>query len=101
MTNLAIPPDPASGAEGYWTIQIVNQDRSQAGRRYVCHAAGDAQARSIAQILAGSARTTVGYDYHRIDNPHGAHALRLGVGQSEIVHDPAAWTVLNAARRSN
>ncbi len=51
---------PAANGEGYWTIQIINQDRSQVGGRFLCHASGDRQAQSIALLLAGSGRTTVG-----------------------------------------
>lgn len=89
---------PAS--DGYWTIQIVNRDHSEIGRRYVCHAQDDAAAMALAGRLAGSSKTVAGYDYHRIDNPHGRYARELTVGQSEAIDDPDTWAVLQAARRS-
>ena len=91
----------AAAAEGYWTIQIIDSKAAAPGRRYVCHAHDDAEAQSIAGHLAGSATSVVGYDYHRIDNPHGRYARALGLGQSEPIDDPDAWAVLQAARRSN
>ena len=80
---------PAASGEGYWTIQIINQDRSQVGDRYLCHASGDRQAQSIALLLAGSGRTTVGYDYHRVGKPAGGAALAMG--QSLSIDSPEAW----------
>ncbi len=85
---------------GYWLIQIVNRDRREIGRGYVCHARDDAQAQSIAGHLAGAARGVAGYDYHPIDDPHGPHARVLSVGACEPVHEAAAWAALRAPRRS-
>ena len=87
-------------AEGYWTIQVVNQDRGQIGRRYVCRAQDDRQAQSIALLLAGSGRTTVGFDYHRIDNPVGQYARDLAIGQSELVQSADMWAALGSARQA-
>ena len=89
-----------AGADGYWTIQLVNHDRAEIGQRYVCHAWDDDQAQSIAGHLAGSANAAVGYDYHRINNPHGRYARALAIGQSEPIEDSDVWAVLQAARRS-
>jgi|WetSurMetagenome_2_1015567.scaffolds.fasta_scaffold86335_3 hypothetical protein len=89
-----------TAADGYWTIQVVNRDRGQIGRRYVCHAHDDAEAQAIAGQLAGSAIGIVGYDYHRIDNPHGRYARTLAMGQWEIIDSPDTWAVLQSARRS-
>ena len=97
MTTAKTPVVPDT--EGYWTIQIIQQDRAQTGHRHACHARDDAQAQSIALLLAGSARSTVGYNYHRINNPTGKYALAMAVGQSETVNSPEAWTALQAARR--
>jgi hypothetical protein len=99
MTTAKASPAAASSVDGYWTIEIISQDRSRQGDRYVCHAQDDGHAKSIAGHLAGSARTTVGYDYHRIDNPAGRYARALTVGQSERIDDSGAWTALSAARR--
>lgn len=89
-----------AAADGYWTIQIVNRDRAEIGARYVCHAWDDDHAESIAGHLADSDDGVVGYDHHRIDNPHGRYARALAIGQSEPIHDADAWAVLQAARRS-
>ena len=97
---MTTPTDSATAAEGYWTIEVVNRDRDQLGRRYVCHAHDDAEARAIAGHLTGSGREVGGYDYHRIDNPHGQHARTLAIGQSESIDNPDTWAVLKAARRS-
>lgn len=86
--------------DAYWTIQVVNADRSAAGRRFVCRANGDAEARSIAGHLSGADRGVLGYDYHRIDNPAGLHARTLGIGQSEAIHDGETWAALLSARCS-
>jgi hypothetical protein len=93
----------SAGADGYWTIQIVDRnerDRTGNGRRYVCHAWDDGHAQSIAGRLAGPDIGVVGYDYHRINNPHGRYARALAIGQSEAIEDPDVWAVLKAARRS-
>ncbi len=100
MAKASVPAAPAPAPDGYWTIQVILQDRNQIGRRFVCRASGDVQARSMATNLTGSTRATVGYDYHRIDNPHGKYALDLTIGQSQAVEDPDRWAVLGAARRS-
>ena len=89
-----------AGAAGYWTIQVVNRDRDEIGRRYVCHAWDNGHAQSIAGHLAGCAMGVVGYNFHRIDNPHGRYARALAIGESEPIEDAAVWTVLEAARRS-
>ncbi len=86
---------PAANGEGYWTIQIINQDRSQVGGRFLCHASGDRQAQSIALLLAGSGRTTVGYDYHRVGKPAGGAALAMG--QSQSIDSPEAWARISKA----
>ena len=86
-------PTAAATDAGYWTIQIINQDRSQTGGRYLCHAAGDRQAQSIALLLAGSGRTTVGYDYHRVGQPRASDVLVMG--QSQIIDTAEAWTRLS------
>ncbi len=99
MTTSAIAPAPSSAADGFWTIQIIQQNRAETGRRYVCRAADDMEARSIAMLLAGSARTVVGYDYFRFDNPAGVHALTLDIGQSERVESPEAWSAFESARQ--
>ena len=89
-----------AGTDGYWTIQVVNRDRSEAGGRYVCHAWDKGHAESIAGHLAGSSTAVAGYDCHRIDNPHGRYARALAIGESEPIEDASVWTVLEAARRS-
>lgn len=89
-----------AATDGYWTIQVVNRDRSETGRRYVCHAWDKSHAESIAGHLAGSSMGVVGYDCHRIDNPHGRYARALAIGESEPIDDAGVWTVLEAARRS-
>ena len=89
---------PAVASDGYWTIQMICQDRAQVGLRYVCHAQDDAGARLIAGRLPGATR--VGYDSYRVDNPVGRYALTLEIGQSESVDDPELWAVLQNARRS-
>ncbi len=93
-----ISPSPAGASDGYWTIQMICQDRSEVGPRYVCHALDDADARLIAGRLPGATR--VGYDSYRIDNPVGRYARALEIGQSESVDDPDLWAVLQSARRS-
>ena len=100
MTTAKTTSAPKAGAEGYWTIQVVEQDRAKDGRRFVCHAAGDLEARGIAGHLAGSDRATVGYDYYRFDNPAGPHALALAIGTSESVASSEAWAAFTAARRA-
>jgi len=90
----------SAAGDGYWTIQIIGGDGVEAGRRFVCHAHDEAQAQTIAGHLAGAGREVKGFDYHRIDNPVGRYQLALAVGQSERVHDMAAWAVFEAARRS-
>lgn len=90
----------SAGADGYWTIQIVDRDRAGNGRRYACHAWDDGHAQSIASELAGADIGVVGYDHHRINNPHGRYARALAIGQSEAIDDPDVWAVLKAARRS-
>ena len=97
---MPITKTASAGADGYWTIQVVNRDRAEGGRRYICHAGDDGQAQAIAGHLAGAGSGVVGYDYHRIDNPKGRYACALAVGQSEPVDDADAWAVLKAARRS-
>lgn len=93
--------DTALGdTDGYWTIQVVNRDRAEIGRRYLCHARNDIDAQSIAGRLAGSDRGVVGYDYHHIGNPPGRYADALAMGQSEPIDDADAWAALQAARRS-
>jgi len=87
-------------AEGYWTIQVIRQERAEVGPRYVVHASDAAAAGSMAGHLAGASAAVVGYDIYRIDNPHGAHARQIALGQSESIIDPDAWAVLQAARRS-
>ncbi len=89
-----------TAAEGYWTIQVIRRDRDQVGPRYVCRASDDAAARNMAGRLSGSSKDVVGYDIHRIDNPHGPHARVLDLGQSESVASSDTWAVLQAARRS-
>lgn len=88
-------PDTTADGPGYWTIQIVQQDRDQIGGRYLCHAEGDRQAQSIALRLAGSARTTVGYNYHRIDPPQGMAGLAMGSSQS--IDSPEVWSRICAS----
>ena len=89
-----------TGAAGYWTIQIAGRERDDIGRRYVCHAWDDGHAQSIAGRLAGSEMGVLGFDHHRIDNPHGRYARALAIGESEAVDDADVWSVLKAARRS-
>lgn len=90
---MTTPTSAPTGDEGYWTIQIVNQDRSQIGGRYLCHALNDRQAQSIALRLAGSGRTIVGYDYHRIAKPRGS---TVAMGQSQSIDSPDAWAAMQA-----
>ena len=87
---------PIAVAEGCWTIQIVHQDRHMVGARYVCHARDDIQARSIAGTLAGSGRSIVGYDYHRLANPSALYATDLKVGNSLSIDNPETWAALRA-----
>lgn len=94
------PKAGLAATDGYWTIQIMNRERNDQGPRFVCHAHDDEQARSMAGHLAGSGRDVVGYDYHRINNPHGRYARALGIGESERIVDTETWSVLQAARRS-
>ncbi len=89
-----------AGTDGYWTIEVVNRERSETGRRYVCHALDRGHAESIAGHLAGSGAGAAGYDCHRVDNPHGRYARALAIGESEPIEDATVWTVLEAARRS-
>ena len=95
--SMTIATSPASASDGYWTIQMICQDRTQVGPRYVCHARDDADARLIAGRLPGATR--VGYDSYRIDNPAGRYARTLEIGQSESVDDPDLWAALEGARR--
>ncbi len=90
--------DPA--AEGYWTIEVIRRDRQEGGKRFVCHARDAAEARTLAGHLSGADIGSVGYDYHRIDNPAGRYARDLELGQSEQVQDSEVWGVLASARRS-
>ena len=106
MTTRKTRPAPVAGAkiavapivaaEGCWTIQIVNQDRTQVGRRYVCHARDDVQARAIAGRLAGSSRSIVGYDYHRLASPSALYATDLKLGGSQSIDNPETWAALRA-----
>jgi hypothetical protein len=95
---MTISETSSTAADGYWTIQVVN--RGQIGGRYVCHAHDDAEAQAIAGHLAGSDMGVVGYDYHRINNPHGRYARTLAMGQWERIDSPDTWAVLQSARRS-
>ena len=97
MTTLKTQAAPDSGAEGCWTIQIVLQDRNQVGHRYVCRARNDTQAQSIALQLAGSSRSTVGYDYHRMINPSALYAKDLALGCSQSIDNPETWAALQPA----
>ena len=90
----------AVAAGGYWTIQLINRNRDEVGRRYACHAHDEDEARHIAGHLVGALRAAEGYDYHRIDNPAGRHALDIGMGQSVSIDSRETWTVLQSARRS-
>ena len=98
--DMTITTTSPTAAGGYWTIQVVNRDSGQVGRRYVCHAHDDAEAQVIAGRLAASAMGNAGYHHHRIDNPHGRYARTLAMGQWESIDSPDTWAVLQSARRS-
>jgi hypothetical protein len=98
--DMTIAKTPSRAASGYWTVQVVNRDPDQVGRRYLCRARDDRQAVSMAGHLAGSARSVAGYDYHRLDGSQQLHAPALHMGQSVGIDSPALWAALQAPRRT-